>query len=56
MKLHALNRERLCKVLKEHKEVPERAVVVLQGGEAFQRYCTDVDVTTFRQVQTDMVK
>ncbi len=50
MELHRVNRERLCKRLKENKEVPMGAVIVLQGGDAFQRYCTDVDVTTFRQV------
>ena len=50
MELHKVNRERLCKRLKENKEVPKGAVIVLQGGDEFQRYCSDVEVTTFRQV------
>ena len=48
LKLFAVNRERLCKQLKE-KQCPEGAVVVLQGGEQQQRYCTDID-DVFRQV------
>ena len=55
MQLHALNRERLCKRLKENKEVPKGSVVVLQGGEDCQRYCTDVNHTTFRQVNFEFI-
>ena len=50
MKLHQVNRERLCKELRTISDVPKGAVVVLQGGEGHQRYDTDVDVATFRQV------
>ena len=49
LKLFAVNRERLCKQLKED-ECPGGAVVVLQGGEQQQRYCTDTD-EVFRQVR-----
>lgn len=49
MKMHALNRQRLCKALQENGQAGAGAVVLLQGGDAHQRYCTDVDVTTFRQ-------
>ena len=48
LKLFAVNRERLCKQLKE-EQCPKGAVVVLQGGEQQQRYCTDTD-EVFRQV------
>ena len=48
LKLFAVNRERLCKQLKED-QCPEGAVVVLQGGAQQQRYCTDTD-DVFRQV------
>lgn len=48
MELHALNRKRLCDRLKT-KNIPKGSFILLQGGDAFQRYCTDVDVTTFRQ-------
>uniref|UniRef100_A0A8C9Z9L0 Xaa-Pro dipeptidase n=1 Tax=Sander lucioperca TaxID=283035 RepID=A0A8C9Z9L0_SANLU len=44
--LFAENRRRLCNALKA-KVVPQ-SVVVLQGGEQKQRYCTDTDVL-FRQ-------
>ena len=49
LKLFAVNRERLCKQLKE-EQCPKGAVVVLQGGEQQQRYCTDTD-EVFRQVR-----
>uniref|UniRef100_A0A8C1X1Y9 Xaa-Pro dipeptidase n=1 Tax=Cyprinus carpio TaxID=7962 RepID=A0A8C1X1Y9_CYPCA len=42
------NRERLCRGLKAEKDVPAGSVLVLQGGEQKQRYCTDTDVL-FRQ-------
>ena len=48
LKLFAVNRERLCKQLKED-QCPAGAIVVLQGGEQQQRYCTDTD-DVFRQV------
>ena len=50
MELFRENRERLCKRLKDREDVKPGAVVVLQGGEQTQRYCTDTDVV-FRQVQ-----
>ncbi|XP_065178030.1 xaa-Pro dipeptidase-like isoform X2 [Sycon ciliatum] len=46
--LHALNRTRLVEALRENKDLPKGSVVVLQGGEQEQRYCTDTD-TVFRQ-------
>uniref|UniRef100_A0A671XC54 Xaa-Pro dipeptidase n=1 Tax=Sparus aurata TaxID=8175 RepID=A0A671XC54_SPAAU len=42
------NRRRLCTGLKAKDGVVPRSVVVLQGGEQKQRYCTDTDVL-FRQ-------
>ena len=47
--LHSTNRKRLCERLKNAKEVPSEAIVLLQGGEQKQLYCTDRDVL-FRQV------
>lgn len=47
--LFAENRRRLCAGLKEKDSVLPQSVVVLQGGEQKQRYCTDTDVL-FRQV------
>ena len=49
MRMFALNRQRLCHRLKECKDVPSGAIVLLQGGEQEQRYCTDTDIV-FRQV------
>ena len=49
MELHRLNRRRLCDELRRTDGVPGAAVVVLQGGESANRYCTDVE-PEFRQV------
>uniref|UniRef100_A0A671RBB5 Xaa-Pro dipeptidase n=1 Tax=Sinocyclocheilus anshuiensis TaxID=1608454 RepID=A0A671RBB5_9TELE len=46
--LFAENRGHLCRGLKAEKDVPAGSVVVLQGGEQKQRYCTDTD-ELFRQ-------
>ncbi|KAG8143847.1 putative Peptidase D protein [Naja naja] len=46
--LFALNRTRLCERLRANKAVPQNAIVVLQGGEQTNRYCTDTGVV-FRQ-------
>uniref|UniRef100_A0AAX7VHY3 Xaa-Pro dipeptidase n=1 Tax=Astatotilapia calliptera TaxID=8154 RepID=A0AAX7VHY3_ASTCA len=46
--LFAENRRRLCQGLKAKDGVVPKSVVVLQGGEQTQRYCTDTDVL-FRQ-------
>ncbi|XP_030649972.1 xaa-Pro dipeptidase-like [Chanos chanos] len=46
--LFAENRRRLCQGLKAKCELVPKSVVVLQGGEQKQRYCTDTDVV-FRQ-------
>uniref|UniRef100_A0A7N9AYS6 Xaa-Pro dipeptidase n=1 Tax=Mastacembelus armatus TaxID=205130 RepID=A0A7N9AYS6_9TELE len=46
--LFAENRRRLCKGLKEKDGVVPQSLVVLQGGEQKQRYCTDTDLL-FRQ-------
>ncbi|KAL2088681.1 hypothetical protein ACEWY4_015580 [Coilia grayii] len=42
------NRKRLVKALKATEGVQAKAIVLLQGGEQKQRYCTDTDVL-FRQ-------
>lgn len=47
--LHATNRKRLCDCLKKAKGMPSGAVVLLQGGEQKQQYCSDRDIL-FRQV------
>lgn len=47
--LFAENRQRLCAGLKANDGLVPQSVVVLQGGEQKQRYCTDTDVL-FRQV------
>ncbi|XP_013774609.1 xaa-Pro dipeptidase-like [Limulus polyphemus] len=47
IKLHDLNRQRLCDRLRA-KNVPENSVVVLQGGESTTRYCSDME-QVFRQ-------
>ena len=52
MELHSLNRQRLYERLRSNSGVQKGALVVLQGGDAFSRYCTDVDVATFRQVSS----
>ncbi|NP_001089413.1 peptidase D L homeolog [Xenopus laevis] len=46
--LFALNRKRLCDILRQNKDLPKGSIVLLQGGEATQRYCTDTG-TLFRQ-------
>ncbi|XP_030060295.1 xaa-Pro dipeptidase [Microcaecilia unicolor] len=46
--LFALNRRRLCDRLKNNKDFQQNAIVLLQGGEESQRYCTDTGVV-FRQ-------
>lgn len=46
--LFAENRRRLCQGLRAKEGVVPKSVVVLQGGEQKQRYCTDTD-TVFRQ-------
>lgn len=51
MALFKQNRQRLVAKLRECKEVPAGAIVVLQGGDSNQRYCSDVDFAPFRQVQ-----
>lgn len=48
MALFALNRQRLCERLRKNAAVPKKSVMLLQGGEQAQRYCTDTDVV-FRQ-------
>ncbi|XP_010211818.1 PREDICTED: uncharacterized protein LOC104566704 [Tinamus guttatus] len=46
--LFALNRRRLCDRLRQNKDVQANSLVLLQGGEETQRYCTDTSVL-FRQ-------
>lgn len=47
--LFALNRQRLCERLRKNPAVQAGALVLLQGGDETQRYCTDTGVL-FRQV------
>ena len=49
MDLFALNRDRLCKNLRQLPKLQKNSVVVLQGGQGIPRYCTDVEYV-FRQV------
>ncbi|KAM4638294.1 xaa-Pro dipeptidase isoform 1-T1 [Amazona ochrocephala] len=46
--LFALNRRRLCDRLRLNKDVEKSSIVLLQGGEETQRYCTDTGIV-FRQ-------
>uniref|UniRef100_A0A4W5KIJ9 Xaa-Pro dipeptidase n=1 Tax=Hucho hucho TaxID=62062 RepID=A0A4W5KIJ9_9TELE len=46
--LFAENRQRLCQGMKAKDGVASKSVIVLQGGEQKQRYCTDTDML-FRQ-------
>ncbi|XP_061449967.1 xaa-Pro dipeptidase isoform X3 [Rhineura floridana] len=46
--LFTLNRTRLCDRLRSNKDVPKKSLVLLQGGEQTNRYCTDTGVI-FRQ-------
>ncbi|MEE6500499.1 hypothetical protein FKM82_003808, partial [Ascaphus truei] len=46
--LFVLNRRRLCERLGINKDVQKSSIVLLQGGEETQRYCTDTGVL-FRQ-------
>uniref|UniRef100_A0A8C2L9Y0 Xaa-Pro dipeptidase n=1 Tax=Cricetulus griseus TaxID=10029 RepID=A0A8C2L9Y0_CRIGR len=46
--LFALNRQRLCERLRKNAAVQAGSLVVLQGGEETQRYCTDTSII-FRQ-------
>ena len=50
MELFRENRERLCEKLRAREDVKPGAIIILQGGEQTQRYCTDTDVL-FRQVR-----
>lgn len=51
MEIHKLNRKRLCeRLIKKDSSLGNGgAFVVLQGGDEFQRYCSDVQVAPFRQ-------
>ncbi len=49
MHLFRLNRDKLCTLLKANTNVPEGAVVLLEGGKQLMRYCSDFDIL-FRQV------
>ncbi|XP_002735088.1 xaa-Pro dipeptidase-like [Saccoglossus kowalevskii] len=48
MDLFATNRRRLCERLRAKEGIPKGAIVLLQGGETKQRYCSDTD-EVFRQ-------
>ncbi|XP_046452163.1 xaa-Pro dipeptidase-like isoform X2 [Daphnia pulex] len=48
MDLFAVNRDRLCKSLRQLPKLQKNSVVVLQGGQGIPRYCTDVEYV-FRQ-------
>uniref|UniRef100_A0AAR2J663 Peptidase M24 domain-containing protein n=1 Tax=Pygocentrus nattereri TaxID=42514 RepID=A0AAR2J663_PYGNA len=47
--LFAENRRRLCEGLRAKQGLQPKSLVLLQGGEQKQRYCTDTDVV-FRQI------
>ncbi|XP_062356016.1 xaa-Pro dipeptidase isoform X3 [Cinclus cinclus] len=49
--LFALNRRRLCERLRQNKDVQKNSIVLLQGGEETQRYCTDTGIV-FRQISS----
>lgn len=49
LELHAINRQRLCERLKQRHDVPEGAIVFLEGGKTAPRHSTDND-DLFRQV------
>ncbi len=49
MKLHEVNRERLCEALKV-KLKDRGALIVLQGGDIHQLYDIDRNIVPFRQV------
>lgn len=51
MELFAQNRRRLSEKLTANKDVPKGAILVLQGGDQTQQYCSDRDIV-FRQVNT----
>ena len=55
MELHRVNRQRLCQQLKKNPKVEKGSYIVLQGGSDFQRYCSDVNVAEFRQVDKYML-
>ena len=55
MELFTENRQRLCEQLRAREDVKPGAVVLLQGGEQTQRYCTDNDIV-FRQVRLGCVR
>ncbi|GAA6071960.1 xaa-Pro dipeptidase, partial [Tachysurus ichikawai] len=44
------NRHRLCESLRSQDSLQPNSVIVLQGGEQTQRYCTDTD-QLFRQTR-----
>ncbi|XP_020653507.3 xaa-Pro dipeptidase [Pogona vitticeps] len=46
--LFAQNRSRLCDRLRANKEIPKKSIILLQGGEQTNRYCTDTGII-FRQ-------
>lgn len=48
MELHRVNRQRLAKRLKDNPDVPDGAIVLLQGGESTTLYCSDRE-PVFRQ-------
>ena len=56
MELFSTNRRRLCERLRARDDVPSAgAVVLLQGGEQKQQYCTDTDIV-FRQVRAHVAQ
>lgn len=55
MELFSENRQRLCERLRAREDVKLGALVVMQGGEQTQRYCTDTDIV-FRQVRSSVAR
>lgn len=55
MKLFALNRKNLLDRLRAHPNLPKSSVILLQGGEAKFRHCTDHE-ELFRQVRFSFIR
>jgi Xaa-Pro dipeptidase len=52
MQLFVKNRQRLVDQLKKAKELPKSSIVILEGGKAELRHCTDHE-NLFRQASFD---
>ena len=55
LRLHQLNRERLCARLKAKSNIAKGTIVLLQGGQDLNLYNTDIEYV-FRQVRKNVVE